>query len=170
MEFKMNSLFIYLFINVLISHYCCCMNTALHTFCHLSATMIKSPDCRTKGQFNALSYHFRGRRSVEHSYQEENPSRKLQDVNRSVLCLNFSFYPDYIVKPLHCTEIQPLLNTYIKYSSVWINISKLYHICFVLQLYWWRNRCKCNSLLKVNHWTTSKWLPGIRYRHAENYH
>ncbi|GAA6096931.1 peroxidasin homolog [Tachysurus ichikawai] len=38
-------------------------------------------DCRTKGQFNALSYHFRGRRSVEHSYQEENPSRKLQDVN-----------------------------------------------------------------------------------------
>ncbi|XP_017332074.1 peroxidasin [Ictalurus punctatus] len=36
-------------------------------------------DCRTKGQFNALSYHFRGRRSVEHSYVDENPSRKLQD-------------------------------------------------------------------------------------------
>uniref|UniRef100_H3CS91 Peroxidasin n=1 Tax=Tetraodon nigroviridis TaxID=99883 RepID=H3CS91_TETNG len=28
-------------------------------------------DCRTKGQFNALSYHFRGRRSAEHSYSEE---------------------------------------------------------------------------------------------------
>ncbi|XP_026789759.3 peroxidasin [Pangasianodon hypophthalmus] len=36
-------------------------------------------DCRTKGQFNTLSYHFRGRRSVEHSYSEENPSKKLQD-------------------------------------------------------------------------------------------
>ncbi|XP_028652751.2 peroxidasin isoform X1 [Erpetoichthys calabaricus] len=30
-------------------------------------------DCRTKGQFNALSYHFRGRRSVEHSFLEEAP-------------------------------------------------------------------------------------------------
>ncbi|TSM77386.1 Peroxidasin [Bagarius yarrelli] len=38
-------------------------------------------DCRTKGQFNALSYHFRGRRSVEHSYKEENPSRLMQDEN-----------------------------------------------------------------------------------------
>ncbi|XP_053365553.1 peroxidasin [Clarias gariepinus] len=36
-------------------------------------------DCRTKGQFNALSYHFRGRRSVDQSYAEENPSRQLQD-------------------------------------------------------------------------------------------
>ncbi|KAK3563805.1 hypothetical protein QTP86_034530, partial [Hemibagrus guttatus] len=41
-------------------------------------------DCRTKGQFNALSYHFRGRRSVEHSYQEENPSRTLQDVKSHI--------------------------------------------------------------------------------------
>ncbi|KAJ8290609.1 hypothetical protein GJAV_G00015230 [Gymnothorax javanicus] len=31
-------------------------------------------DCRTKGQFNALSFHFRGRRSAEHSYAEENPA------------------------------------------------------------------------------------------------
>uniref|UniRef100_A0A669BZZ4 Peroxidasin n=1 Tax=Oreochromis niloticus TaxID=8128 RepID=A0A669BZZ4_ORENI len=31
-------------------------------------------DCRTKGQFNALSYHFRGRRSAEHSYKEDNPA------------------------------------------------------------------------------------------------
>uniref|UniRef100_A0A3P8UDY7 Peroxidasin n=1 Tax=Cynoglossus semilaevis TaxID=244447 RepID=A0A3P8UDY7_CYNSE len=30
-------------------------------------------DCRTKGQFNALSYHFRGRRSADHSYQEDKP-------------------------------------------------------------------------------------------------
>ncbi|XP_030054785.1 peroxidasin homolog isoform X2 [Microcaecilia unicolor] len=31
-------------------------------------------DCRTRGQFNALSYHFRGRRSTEYSFQEEKPS------------------------------------------------------------------------------------------------
>uniref|UniRef100_A0AAV2JCT5 Peroxidase n=1 Tax=Knipowitschia caucasica TaxID=637954 RepID=A0AAV2JCT5_KNICA len=30
-------------------------------------------DCRTKGQFNALSYHFRGRRSAEHSYEGDKP-------------------------------------------------------------------------------------------------
>ncbi|XP_067224184.1 peroxidasin homolog isoform X4 [Chanodichthys erythropterus] len=37
-------------------------------------------DCRTKGQFNALSYHFRGRRSAEHSYAEEkNPAGNLTD-------------------------------------------------------------------------------------------
>ncbi|XP_026871157.2 peroxidasin [Electrophorus electricus] len=36
-------------------------------------------DCRTKGQFNALSYHFRGRRSVDHSYTGEQPSKKLKD-------------------------------------------------------------------------------------------
>ncbi|XP_064190296.1 peroxidasin isoform X1 [Anguilla rostrata] len=33
-------------------------------------------DCRTKGQFNALSFHFRGRRSAEHSYAEENPASR----------------------------------------------------------------------------------------------
>ncbi|XP_064860344.1 peroxidasin homolog isoform X2 [Oncorhynchus nerka] len=31
-------------------------------------------DCRTKGQFNALSYHFRGRRSVDQSSAEEKPA------------------------------------------------------------------------------------------------
>uniref|UniRef100_A0A8C9T7P2 Peroxidasin n=1 Tax=Scleropages formosus TaxID=113540 RepID=A0A8C9T7P2_SCLFO len=31
-------------------------------------------DCRTKGQFNALSFHFRGRRSAEFSYAEHKPS------------------------------------------------------------------------------------------------
>ncbi|XP_077587554.1 peroxidasin [Stigmatopora nigra] len=30
-------------------------------------------DCRTKGQFNALSYHFRGRRSADHSYRDSKP-------------------------------------------------------------------------------------------------
>uniref|UniRef100_A0A8C1CWW3 Peroxidasin n=1 Tax=Cyprinus carpio carpio TaxID=630221 RepID=A0A8C1CWW3_CYPCA len=39
-------------------------------------------DCRTKGQFNALSYHFRGRRSVEHSYAEEKPATNLTDNSR----------------------------------------------------------------------------------------
>uniref|UniRef100_A0A8C2FJ85 Peroxidasin n=1 Tax=Cyprinus carpio TaxID=7962 RepID=A0A8C2FJ85_CYPCA len=39
-------------------------------------------DCRTKGQFNALSYHFRGRRSVEHSYAEEKPASNLTDNSR----------------------------------------------------------------------------------------
>uniref|UniRef100_H2S2E8 Peroxidasin n=1 Tax=Takifugu rubripes TaxID=31033 RepID=H2S2E8_TAKRU len=33
-------------------------------------------DCRTKGQFNALSYHFRGRRSAEHSHIEEKPAAR----------------------------------------------------------------------------------------------
>ena len=33
-------------------------------------------DCRTRGQFNAFSYHFRGRRSLEFSYQEDEPSRE----------------------------------------------------------------------------------------------
>ncbi|XP_033967231.1 peroxidasin isoform X1 [Pseudochaenichthys georgianus] len=36
-------------------------------------------DCRTKGQFNALSYHFRGRRSAEHSYKEEAPADSVQE-------------------------------------------------------------------------------------------
>uniref|UniRef100_A0A8C2CWQ8 Peroxidasin n=1 Tax=Cyprinus carpio TaxID=7962 RepID=A0A8C2CWQ8_CYPCA len=39
-------------------------------------------DCRTKGQFNALSYHFRGRRSAEHSYAEEKPATNLTDNSR----------------------------------------------------------------------------------------
>uniref|UniRef100_H3AWY7 Peroxidasin n=1 Tax=Latimeria chalumnae TaxID=7897 RepID=H3AWY7_LATCH len=30
-------------------------------------------DCRTRGQFNALSYHFRGKRSLDYSFQEEMP-------------------------------------------------------------------------------------------------
>ncbi|KAG5266124.1 hypothetical protein AALO_G00250040 [Alosa alosa] len=30
-------------------------------------------DCRTKGQFNALSFHFRGRRSLKHSFAEDKP-------------------------------------------------------------------------------------------------
>lgn len=33
-------------------------------------------DCRTRGQFNAFSYHFRGRRSLEFSYQEDEPARE----------------------------------------------------------------------------------------------
>ncbi|XP_026969682.1 peroxidasin homolog isoform X4 [Sagmatias obliquidens] len=31
-------------------------------------------DCRTRGQFNAFSYHFRGRRSLEFSYREDEPA------------------------------------------------------------------------------------------------
>lgn len=31
-------------------------------------------DCRTRGQFNAFSYHFRGKRSLEFSYQEDEPT------------------------------------------------------------------------------------------------
>ncbi|XP_032403038.1 peroxidasin homolog isoform X2 [Xiphophorus hellerii] len=38
-------------------------------------------DCRTKGQFNALSYHFRGRRSAEHSYKEEEHDSSIQDTS-----------------------------------------------------------------------------------------
>ncbi|XP_032150193.1 peroxidasin homolog [Sapajus apella] len=33
-------------------------------------------DCRTRGQFNAFSYHFRGRRSLEFSYREDKPIKK----------------------------------------------------------------------------------------------
>uniref|UniRef100_A0A1A8LEU1 Peroxidasin homolog n=2 Tax=Nothobranchius pienaari TaxID=704102 RepID=A0A1A8LEU1_9TELE len=36
-------------------------------------------DCRTKGQFNALSYHFRGRRSAEHSYKDQKPANSVQE-------------------------------------------------------------------------------------------
>ncbi|CAB1449261.1 unnamed protein product [Pleuronectes platessa] len=36
-------------------------------------------DCRTKGQFNALSYHFRGRRSAEHSYKEDDPANSIPE-------------------------------------------------------------------------------------------
>ncbi|CAG5866190.1 unnamed protein product, partial [Menidia menidia] len=36
-------------------------------------------DCRTKGQFNALSYHFRGRRSAEHSHKDEKPPNGVQE-------------------------------------------------------------------------------------------
>uniref|UniRef100_A0A8C8EQS4 Peroxidase n=1 Tax=Oncorhynchus tshawytscha TaxID=74940 RepID=A0A8C8EQS4_ONCTS len=34
-------------------------------------------DCRTKGQFNALSYHFRGRRSVDQSSAEKKPANSI---------------------------------------------------------------------------------------------
>ncbi|XP_066468473.1 peroxidasin homolog isoform X2 [Tiliqua scincoides] len=30
-------------------------------------------DCRTRGQFNAFSYHFRGRRSLDYSFREDKP-------------------------------------------------------------------------------------------------
>ncbi|XP_004642396.2 peroxidasin homolog [Octodon degus] len=33
-------------------------------------------DCRTRGQFNAFSYHFRGRRSLGFSYQEDQPAKR----------------------------------------------------------------------------------------------
>ncbi|XP_069091955.1 peroxidasin homolog [Pleurodeles waltl] len=32
-------------------------------------------DCRTRGQFNALSHHFRGKRSLDYSFEDENPSK-----------------------------------------------------------------------------------------------
>uniref|UniRef100_A0A674DMC5 Peroxidasin n=1 Tax=Salmo trutta TaxID=8032 RepID=A0A674DMC5_SALTR len=40
-------------------------------------------DCRTKGQFNALSYHFRGRRSVDQSSAEEKPAANSIQENSS---------------------------------------------------------------------------------------
>lgn len=33
-------------------------------------------DCRTRGQFNAFSYHFRGRRSLEFSYEDDKPTKR----------------------------------------------------------------------------------------------
>ncbi|KAJ3612857.1 hypothetical protein NHX12_019114 [Muraenolepis orangiensis] len=38
-------------------------------------------DCRTKGQFNALSYHFRGRRSADHSYTADKPDTSAQETS-----------------------------------------------------------------------------------------
>ncbi|KAM8809372.1 peroxidasin homolog [Eudromia elegans] len=35
-------------------------------------------DCRTRGQFNAFSYHFRGRRSLDYSFKEDKPLRKVK--------------------------------------------------------------------------------------------
>ncbi|XP_048453062.1 peroxidasin homolog [Rhincodon typus] len=40
-------------------------------------------DCRTRGQFNALSHHFRGRRSPEYSFRDESPFRKLKNLTHS---------------------------------------------------------------------------------------
>ncbi|XP_060709112.1 peroxidasin homolog [Hemiscyllium ocellatum] len=40
-------------------------------------------DCRTRGQFNALSHHFRGRRSPEYSFRDESPLRKLKNLTHS---------------------------------------------------------------------------------------
>ncbi|XP_012884323.1 PREDICTED: peroxidasin homolog [Dipodomys ordii] len=33
-------------------------------------------DCRTRGQFNAFSYHFRSKRSLDFSYQEDEPTKR----------------------------------------------------------------------------------------------
>ncbi|XP_054834176.1 peroxidasin homolog isoform X1 [Eublepharis macularius] len=35
-------------------------------------------DCRTRGQFNAFSYHFRGRRSLDYSFREDRPSKHVK--------------------------------------------------------------------------------------------
>ncbi|XP_015262527.1 PREDICTED: peroxidasin homolog [Gekko japonicus] len=35
-------------------------------------------DCRTRGQFNAFSYHFRGRRSLDYSFREDKPSKHVK--------------------------------------------------------------------------------------------
>ncbi|XP_053236757.1 peroxidasin homolog isoform X1 [Podarcis raffonei] len=35
-------------------------------------------DCRTRGQFNAFSYHFRGRRSLDFSFREDKPSKHMK--------------------------------------------------------------------------------------------
>ncbi|XP_027696149.1 peroxidasin homolog isoform X2 [Vombatus ursinus] len=35
-------------------------------------------DCRTRGQFNVFSYHFRGKRSLEFSYQEDKPTKRIK--------------------------------------------------------------------------------------------
>ncbi|XP_078069335.1 peroxidasin homolog isoform X2 [Mustelus asterias] len=45
-------------------------------------------DCRTRGQFNALSHHFRGRRSPEYSFQDESPLRKLKSLTHSSSLMN----------------------------------------------------------------------------------
>uniref|UniRef100_A0A9J8DFM0 Peroxidasin n=1 Tax=Cyprinus carpio carpio TaxID=630221 RepID=A0A9J8DFM0_CYPCA len=55
-------------------------------------------DCRTKGQFNALSYHFRGRRSVEHSYAEEKPATNLTD-NKALTTVNITVLPKSSTEP-----------------------------------------------------------------------
>lgn len=46
---------------------------------HCVVMFLTPTDCRTKGQFNALSYHFRGRRSADHSYQEDKPVKGVQE-------------------------------------------------------------------------------------------
>ncbi|XP_048386969.2 peroxidasin homolog isoform X1 [Stegostoma tigrinum] len=45
-------------------------------------------DCRTRGQFNALSHHFRGRRSPEYSFRDESPFRKLKNLTHSSSLMN----------------------------------------------------------------------------------
>uniref|UniRef100_A0A672R5U5 Peroxidasin n=1 Tax=Sinocyclocheilus grahami TaxID=75366 RepID=A0A672R5U5_SINGR len=60
-------------------------------------------DCRTKGQFNALSYHFRGRRSAEHSYAEEKPASNLTDnssaLEEALTAVNITVSPKSSTEP-----------------------------------------------------------------------
>lgn len=50
-------------------------------------------DCRTRGQFNALSHHFRGKRSSKHSFHDESPLRTKRSPTRSSSLMN-AFHAD----------------------------------------------------------------------------
>ncbi|XP_067878217.1 peroxidasin homolog isoform X1 [Heterodontus francisci] len=56
-------------------------------------------DCRTRGQFNALSHHFRGRRSSEYSFRDESPFRKLKSLTHSSSLMN-AFHTDNVTVSL----------------------------------------------------------------------
>ncbi|XP_070589034.1 peroxidasin homolog isoform X2 [Erythrolamprus reginae] len=49
-------------------------------------------DCRTRGQFNAFSYHFRGRRSLDYSFREDKPSKYLKIPRASSFARGNTFF------------------------------------------------------------------------------
>lgn len=60
-------------------------------YCSLCVISCLFSDCRTRGQFNAFSYHFRGRRSLDYSFQEDKPLKKMK-MSKSVRWDLFVFF------------------------------------------------------------------------------
>uniref|UniRef100_A0A8C4YU05 Peroxidasin n=1 Tax=Gadus morhua TaxID=8049 RepID=A0A8C4YU05_GADMO len=62
-------------------------------------------DCRTKGQFNALSYHFRGRRSADHSYTGDKPDTSAQETSMPA-CLTFGPHNTLPLVPVQIKRLE----------------------------------------------------------------
>uniref|UniRef100_UPI00398F47F3 peroxidasin homolog isoform X2 n=1 Tax=Pristiophorus japonicus TaxID=55135 RepID=UPI00398F47F3 len=56
-------------------------------------------DCRTRGQFNALSHHFRGKRSPKYSFRDETPLKMMKSLTRSSSLMK-AFHTDNVTMSL----------------------------------------------------------------------